>query len=76
MVVAGIPIWVVLIIALVITAIYYLRHRNSWMGSWLVVALVFAGHFFFFAWGVIIFLIGEIIRSKMRASKSDNINQE
>jgi hypothetical protein len=36
------------------------------MSHWLVVALVFSVNFFFFAWGVIVFLVGEIIRSKMK----------
>jgi hypothetical protein len=67
MIVAGLPIWIVFIIAVVITGVYYLRHRKTWMGNPLVVLLIFAGHFFFFAWGVILFLIGEIIRSKMKA---------
>ena len=68
MVVAGLPIWIVAIIAVVITGIYYIRFRKTWMGKPLVVLLVFAGHFFFFAWGVIFFLIGEIIISKMKKS--------
>jgi RsiW-degrading membrane proteinase PrsW (M82 family) len=71
MVVSALPIWVVLIIALVITAVYYFRHRKTWMGNWLVIALVFVGHFFFFAWGVIIFLVGEIIRSKFKDSNKE-----
>jgi hypothetical protein len=68
MIVAGLSIWIVLMIAVVITAVYYFRHRKTWMGSPLVVLLIFAGHFFFFAWGVILFLVGEIIRSKMKKS--------
>ena len=71
MVVSGISIWIVLAIAIVITAVYYFRFRKTWMGSPLVVLLVFAGHFFFFAWGVIIFLVGEIIRAKMKQSEKE-----
>jgi len=64
MVVAGLPIWIVAIIAIIITFVYYLRNRKGWMSHWLVILTVFAGHFFFFAWGVMIFLLGEIIRAK------------
>lgn len=65
MIVAGLSVWIVLIIAVVITSVYYMRFKKTWMGNPLVILLVFAGHFFFFAWGVIFFLIGEIIRRKM-----------
>lgn len=66
MIVSGLPIWIVAIIAVIITSIYYLRYRKSWMSHWLVILLVFSIHFFFFAWGIIIFLISEIIRSKFK----------
>jgi hypothetical protein len=66
MIVSGLSIWIVLAIAVVITGVYYFRHRKSWMGSPWMVLLVFAGHFFFFAWGVIFFIIGELIRIKAK----------
>jgi hypothetical protein len=69
MIVSGLPIWIVLAIALLITLVYYWRYRKTWMGHGLVVLLVFALNFFFFAWGVIVFLAGEIIRSKMKQPK-------
>lgn len=67
MIVSGLSIWIVLAIAVIITVIYYFRHRKSWMGSPWIVLLVFAGHFLFFAWGVILFIIGEVIRSRAKA---------
>lgn len=69
MIVSGISTLIVFIIALIITVIYYFRYRNTWMSHWLVVALVFSVNFFFFAWGVIVFLIGEIIRSKIKSAE-------
>lgn len=72
MIVSGLPILVVFLIALFITVVYYLRYKKTWMGHWIVVLLVFSINFFFFAWGVIIFLLGEIIRSKMKKSKIQN----
>lgn len=69
MIVSGLPIWIVLAIAVVITLIYYLRYKKTFMSHWLVVLLVFALNFFFFAWGVIVFLVGEIIRQKMKGPK-------
>lgn len=66
MIVSGLPTLVVLLIAVFITTVYYFRYKNTWMSHWLVVALVFFLNFFFFAWGVIVFLVGEIIRSKMK----------
>lgn len=71
MVVSGLPIWIVGLIALLITTVYFFRYRKTWMTHWLVVLLVFAANFFFFAWGVIIFLIGEIIRHKMKQSAKE-----
>ena len=70
MIVSGLPIWIVLVIATIITLIYYWRHKNTFMGNGLVILLIFAFNFFFFAWGVIIFLIGEIIRQKMKRSNN------
>ena len=64
MIVSGLSIWIVAIIAVFITFVYYIRNRNGFMSHWLVILAVFAGHFFFFAWGVVLFLIGEIIRAK------------
>jgi len=66
MVVSGLPIWIVAIIAIIITFVYYIRNRKGWMSHWLVILAVFAGHFFFFAWGVMIFLLSEIIRVKSK----------
>lgn len=71
MVVSGISIWIVLIIALVITGIYWLRHRKTWMGKPLVIALVFALHFFWFGTGVVVFLIGEIIRAYLKKKSQE-----
>lgn len=70
MIVAGLPIWIVLIIAVLITLVYYIRNRKSWMSHWLVVLTVFAGHFLFFAWGIMIFLIGEIVRYNYKRGKN------
>lgn len=64
MIVSGLPVWIVVIIAVFITLVYYLRNRKGWMSHWLVILAIFAGHFFFFAWGVMFFLLGEIIRAK------------
>lgn len=72
MIVSGLSIYIVLAIAILITAVYYLRYKNTWMSHWLVVLLVFSLNFFFFASGVIIFLIGEIIRSNMKSKKPKN----
>jgi len=69
MIVSGLPIWIVFAIAVIITVIYYLRYRKSFMSHWLVVLFVFALNFFFFAWGVVVFLAGEIIRHKMKGPK-------
>ena len=66
MIVSGLPTFIVIAIAVLITAVYYLRYKNTWMSHWLVVLLVFSLNFFFFANGVIVFLVGEIIRSKMK----------
>jgi len=68
MMVSLLPIWVVLIIAVLITAVYYFRYRKTkpWMGQWWVMLTIFAGHFLFFAWGIMIFLILEIIRYNSR----------
>lgn len=66
MIVSGLPTFIVIAIAVLITAVYYLRYKNTWMSHWLVVLLVFSLNFFFFAYGVIVFLVGEIIRSKMK----------
>jgi len=68
MMVSFLPAWVVLIIAVFITAVYYFRHRKtkSWMRHWLVLLTIFAGHFLFFAWGIMIFLILEIVRYNSR----------
>jgi len=71
MVVSGLPIWIVSLIAVAITAVYYFRYRKTWMTHPLVILLIFALHFFFFAWGVIIFLFGEIIRTKLKRSRRD-----
>lgn len=69
MIVSALPIWIVALIATFITSVYYLRHKNSWMSNWFVILLIFAAHFFFFAWGVIIFLIAEALRYKYKDSK-------
>lgn len=66
MIVSGLPTFIVIAIAVLITVVYYLRYKNTWMSHWLVVLLVFSLNFFFFAYGVIVFLVGEIIRSKMK----------
>jgi len=66
MIVSGISTLIVFAIALLITIIYYFRYRKSWMSHWAIVLLVFSINFFFFAWGVIVFLIGEIIRVKFK----------
>lgn len=66
MIVSGLPTFIVIAIAVLITAVYYFRYKNTWMSHWLVVLLVFSLNFFFFAYGVIVFLVGEIIRSKMK----------
>ncbi len=73
MIVSGIPTFIVLLIAALITIIYYFRYKNTWMSHWLVVALVFSLNFFFFAWGVIVFLVGEIIRSKMKKTPNKEL---
>jgi len=75
MVVSGLSIWIVLAIALVITGIYWLRHKKTWMGNLIVVAIVFAAHFFWFGTGVILFLIGELIRAKMKKNAKENIEK-
>ncbi len=70
MIVSALPIWIVALIATFITLVYYLRYKNSsWMSNWFVILLIFAVHFFFFAWGVIIFLIAEALRYKYRDFK-------
>jgi hypothetical protein len=66
MIVSGLPTLIVLAIAVLITVVYYMRYKKTWMGHWLVVLLVFSLNFFFFAYGVIVFLVGEVIRSKMK----------
>lgn len=75
MVVSALPIWLVALIAAVITSIYFFRYRKTFMGHYLVVLLVFAVNFFFFAWGVIVFLIGEIIRSKFKKTQPSKEKQ-
>jgi hypothetical protein len=72
MIVSGLSIWIVLAIAIVITGVYYFRHKKTWMGNPLVVLLVFAGHFFFFSWGIIFFIIGEIIKSRIKSKIEDS----
>jgi len=69
MVVSGLPIWIVSLIAVIITAVYYVRYKKTWMSHPLVILLIFALHFFFFAWGVVIFLVTEIIRSRIKGRK-------
>lgn len=71
MIVSGLSIWIVLAVAVLITVIYYFRYRKTWMGSPWVVLFVFACNFFFFAWGVILFILGEIIRSKMKKTQKE-----
>ncbi len=66
MIVSGLSTWFVAIIAVLITAIYYFRYRKGWMGHPLAVLFIFAIHFFFFAWGIVIFLLTEWIRAKNR----------
>jgi len=72
MMVSLLPSWAVLIIAVLITAVYYFRHRKTkpWMGQWWVLLTIFAGHFLFFAWGIMIFLISEAIRYNVKKSKN------
>jgi len=73
MMVSLLPSWVVLIVALLITAVYYFRHRktNTWISHWLVLLTIFAGHFLFFAWGIMLFLIGEIIRHNSKKKERE-----
>lgn len=68
MIVSGLPIWIVVLFAMFITAVYYLRYRKTtnWMNNKLVLLFIFAIHFFFFAYGVVIFLATEIIRAKVK----------
>lgn len=73
MIVSGLPIWIVFLFAFIITAVYYFRYKNtSWMKNWLIVLLIFAIHFFFFAWGIIIFLATEIIRGRANKKEIEN----
>lgn len=69
MIVSALPIWIVALVAIFITSVYYLRHKNSWMSNWFVILLIFSVHFFFFAWGIIIFLIAEALRYKYKDFK-------
>lgn len=74
MIVSGLPIWIVFLFAFIITAVYYFRYKNtSLMKNWLVVLLVFAIHFFFFAWGVVIFLLTEILRGRAKKKAKENV---
>ena len=66
MIVSALPIWIVFLIALAITLIYYLRNKKYWMGNFLVVLFVFSINFLFFAWGLLFFILGEIIRKKYK----------
>lgn len=73
MIVSALPIWVVFLFSLIITGVYYWRYRHiSIMNNWLVVLLIFFLHFAFFALGIIVFIIGEIIRSKSRGRTRSN----
>jgi len=75
MMVSVLPNWIVLIIAVLITSVYYFRHRKtqSWIRQWWVLLTIFAGHFFFFGWGIMIFLIGEIIRYNANKKSGESI---
>lgn len=60
------PFWIVALLAFAITLVYYIRYKNSVMSHWAIIALVFFLHFFFFAYGIIIFLITEVIKYKSK----------
>lgn len=68
MIVSGLPIWIVALIAVFITAVYYMRYRKGWMSHPLAVLFIFVLHFFFFAWGVVVFVFAEWIRANTRKS--------
>lgn len=70
MIVSGLPTFIVLIIAVLITVIYYKRYKNTWMIHWLVVLLVFSINFLFFAYGIVAFIVGEIIRHNIKNKSS------
>lgn len=73
MIVSSLPTWVVFIIAAIITAIYYQRNKKGWMGHWLAVLFIFVMHFFFFAWGVIIFVFAEWMRYKGNSESNPKV---
>lgn len=77
MIVSGLPIGIVFLIAVAITLVYYFRNRKiEWMNNWLVILFIFCAHFFFFAWGVLIFILSEIIRQRVKSKmKQHNIDK-
>lgn len=64
MIVSSLPFWIILIVAILITSVYWVRNRKGVMGNFFIVLIVFSLNLFFFAYGIVLFLIFEYIRSK------------
>ena len=76
MIVSGLPIWLVALIAVFITGVYYMRYKKSWMSHPLAILFIFVIHFFFFAWGIVIFVLTEWIRSSANKRAKDKYSDE
>lgn len=72
MIFSNIPYWIPLIWAIAATAFLYFRQRkNSPLRHWLALTLCFVLNFFFFAYGIILFIILEIIRYYSKRNRKD-----
>jgi hypothetical protein len=76
MIVSGLPTWLVALIAVLITAVYYFRYRKGWMGHPLAVLFIFVLHFFFFAWGIVIFVLTEWMRARANARAKEKYSKK
>jgi len=72
MIVSGLPVWLVVIFAVFITGVYYARYRKGWMKHPMAVLFIFVLHFFFFAWGVVIFVFAEWMRARANKAAKEN----
>ena len=76
MIVSGLPIWLVALIAVFITGVYYMRYKNGWMGHPFAILFIFVLHFFFFAWGIVVFVFTEWMRSNANKRAKEKYSED
>lgn len=71
MAVTIIPWWIVLIWAVFATVFYLIRYKDvEFLRNPFIIGGIFAVHMFFFAWSAVMFIIFELIRSKMKKKEA------